>query len=62
MASSPWGYVFIDGVNRGETPLDVEVAPGRHVVRVVNPRAGADETSVELEPGRRWTWKAKPHP
>jgi hypothetical protein len=49
-------------VRRGETPLvDVEVAPGRHVVRVHNPMVGDDTALVELEPGKHWSWKAKLH-
>jgi hypothetical protein len=53
--------VHIDGVNRGESPVEARIAPGRHVVRVVNPGAGADEVVVELEPGGRWSWRARPH-
>jgi hypothetical protein len=62
VSASPWAYVLVDGVERGESPVvELEVRPGRHVIRAVNPLMGSDETAVELTPGQRWSWKAQPH-
>jgi hypothetical protein len=35
----PWGVVYVDGVDRGVSPpvKRLELAPGRHTVRVTNP-------------------------
>jgi serine/threonine protein kinase len=61
ITSSPWAFVQVDGVDRGEAPLsDVQLPPGRHVFRAVNPHVGTDETRVDLAPGQRWSWNARP--
>ncbi|MFL5303224.1 MAG: PEGA domain-containing protein, partial [Anaeromyxobacteraceae bacterium] len=61
ITSSPWAFVQVDGVDRGEAPLtEVRLPPGRHVFRAVNPHVGTDETRVDLAPGQRWSWNARP--
>jgi hypothetical protein len=33
-----WAYIFVDGVAKGETPLDAfELSPGVHRVKLTNP-------------------------
>lgn len=49
----PWAEVTVDGVARGPTPItDLDVAPGRHEVRLVHPATGRESTTiVEVAPG-----------
>jgi hypothetical protein len=37
IASNPWCTVTVDGVNRGQTPLNIKLPAGRHALTVSNP-------------------------
>jgi serine/threonine protein kinase len=49
----PWGYVWVDGVLRGESPADLpRISPGRHVVGIGQSVDGPTKTfRVRLKPG-----------
>jgi hypothetical protein len=49
----PWGYVWVDGVLRGESPADLpRITPGRHVVGIGQSVDGPAKTfRVRLKPG-----------
>ena len=53
----PYGDVVIDGVAHGRTPLlrEVELAPGRHHIRVRSGKFPPLDLKVSLEPGERMT-------
>ena len=53
----PRGEVIIDGMVRGRVPAltQLEVPPGKHVVRIQNAPAPAFEVMLELKPGERRT-------
>lgn len=52
----PWARVSIDGRPRGRTPLDVSLAPGRHVLILENPDFDRRERyELELAPGETRT-------
>jgi serine/threonine-protein kinase len=46
----PWAHVEIDGKQLRTTPVDapIPLAPGKHIVRLVNPFFEAYETEVEI--------------
>jgi len=49
-----WANVFIDGVSRGEqTGLDVQIAAGRHRLRLENPTMIPVDTIFDVRPGTR---------
>jgi hypothetical protein len=48
----PWGEVFIDGRSRGNAPVEVELRPGFHVVRVEGPPGLENEQRVRVASGR----------
>ncbi len=48
----PWGEVFVDGRSRGNAPVDVELRPGTHLVRVVGPTGAEEERRVRVTNGR----------
>jgi serine/threonine protein kinase len=49
-----WANVTLDGVSRGEqTGLDLRLAPGRHRLRLENPRMMPIDTTFVVEPGAR---------
>lgn len=49
--SRPWSQVFIDGAPVGNTPLlDLPLSPGRHRVRLSNPKFGLSRTLVLTMP------------
>jgi hypothetical protein len=49
-----WAIVTLDGVSRGEqTGLDTRLAPGRHRLRLENPRMMPIDTTFVVEPGAR---------
>jgi serine/threonine protein kinase len=54
----PWATITVDGEPRGDTPLVLELPPGRHRIRAAHPRAGAVEEDVDLAPGERRAWRA----
>ena len=51
--SHPLARVFLDGVDTGRTtPALLDVAPGSHVVKLVNDELGFErEAAVEVGPG-----------
>jgi hypothetical protein len=51
--TEPWTSVFLDGSRLGDTPLYRRaIAPGRHVLRLVNTEAGVDyETELDAVAG-----------
>ncbi len=60
VATTPWTRVVVDGKPIGATPLyRAALAPGRHIVRLVNEAEGVDyETEVTLTAGE--TTKLRP--
>ena len=49
VSSTPSGaLVLVDGVDRGNTPADLRLSPGRHRLTVINGSRRADET-VQIE-------------
>ncbi len=53
LASRPWAKVFLDEEFVGETPLlrDLALPPGRHVVRLQNPRSQAVSLEIDARAG-----------
>jgi len=50
--AEPFGTVFIDGVNRGTTPIDrLPVKPGAHTIRIENPGYRTRTDTVQVAPG-----------
>ncbi len=49
----PWAEVSIDGTAHGRVPVDVELPPGHHRVRLQNPLRGAQTIEVDLAAGER---------
>jgi hypothetical protein len=47
----PWAEVSVDGRSLGRVPVDVELAPGRHRVRLSNPQLGERTLEVEVPAG-----------
>lgn len=47
----PWAEVTVDGRPLGRVPVDVELAPGRHRVRLSNPQLGERILEIELAAG-----------
>ncbi len=52
VSSRPWGYVYVDGERVGETPRrNIEVAPGRHVLRIEQEGFRPYEQEFEIAAG-----------
>jgi hypothetical protein len=53
----PRGEVIVDGMVRGRVPAltELELAPGKHVVRIQNAPAPAFEVMLDLKPGEHRT-------
>ena len=51
----PRGEVVVDGMLRGRIPAltEIELAPGKHIVRIQNAPAPVFETTLDLKPGER---------
>ncbi|MFK3736850.1 PEGA domain-containing protein [Massilia sp. TN1-12] len=49
----PWGVIYVDGVDRGVSPpiKRLELAPGKHTVRVSNPNFHDRELTVDTAEG-----------
>lgn len=47
----PWAEVTVDGRSLGRVPIDVELAPGRHRVKLDNPQLGERSFEIELPAG-----------
>ncbi len=47
-----WASVFVDGAKKGNTPLQLELAAGRHHVRVVRAGFRTVEREIKIAPGR----------
>ena len=58
---NPWAKVEVDGVVRALTPLDrpLALAPGEHVVRLLNPHYETEKRRVKLEAGSLVTIKVE---
>ncbi len=48
----PWAKVFLDGKLLGETPLEVSVPAGKHVLMVRNPQRKTHVDTIYVDPGR----------
>jgi tRNA A-37 threonylcarbamoyl transferase component Bud32 len=59
VTSTSWAYVSVDGRPAGETPVTLELPPGRYRVRASHPRHGVREALIEIAPGRRSEWSAR---
>jgi len=53
----PRGEVIVDGMVRGRIPglVELEIPPGKHVVRIQNGNAPAYQVELDLKPGDRRT-------
>jgi hypothetical protein len=50
--ANPFGTVFIDGVQVGDTPIDRHrVKPGSHTIRIENPGYKTITERVQVDPG-----------
>jgi tRNA A-37 threonylcarbamoyl transferase component Bud32 len=47
----PWAEVFVDGRSRGRVPIDIELPPGHHRIRLHNPQLGEHTLESELPAG-----------
>jgi hypothetical protein len=59
----PWAKVYLDGALVGETPIERDLGPGAHTLRLVNDGLGKDErVPLRLKAGEKKTirrrWKA----
>ncbi|MBL8604491.1 MAG: protein kinase [Myxococcales bacterium] len=53
IGSTPWCNVTVDRQAHGQTPVvGLSLPPGRHTVLCVNPEAGTQTRTVELQPGQ----------
>jgi len=53
VAVVPWGTVFVDGREVGDTPLDrISLPAGSHVVRIRHPAYEIVERQVTVVPGQ----------
>jgi len=57
--ASPWAEVSVDGEKLGETPREVQLAAGVHLVRAVHPELGVREERIAVGAGRRTVWVAE---
>jgi len=57
--ASPWATISVDGTKVGDTPVELQLPPGRHRVRAEHPRAGSDEVELDLAPGERRAWRPR---
>jgi hypothetical protein len=53
----PWATVFIDGVERGNTPKEFKLKPGQYKISLRSPNASQHEAvfHVQIEPGGKET-------
>ncbi len=56
LEATPWAEVTLDGRPLGETPREVRLQAGTHVVRAVHPEFGVREERVSVRPGERKMW------
>jgi eukaryotic-like serine/threonine-protein kinase len=47
----PWAEVTVDGRSEGRVPVDIELAAGRHQVRLYNPQLGERTLEVDVSAG-----------
>ena len=48
----PWGHVFLDGKAVGETPLEISVTAGSHVLMIKNPQFNAFTDTIDVAAGQ----------
>jgi hypothetical protein len=53
VTASPWGVVWVDGKEIGETPRELRVGEGYYRVKIAHPTLGTKQTSVTVAAGRR---------
>jgi serine/threonine-protein kinase len=53
----PWAVVRVDGVAVGETPQELKLKAGGHLLRVEHPALGGAELELAIEPGSRQLWR-----
>jgi hypothetical protein len=49
----PWAHIFVDGEAAGDTPRELRLAAGRHVVRLEHPTLGDAQETVRVPAGER---------
>ncbi len=54
--------VLVDGESRGQTPLEVKIAPGEHVLSMMHPDFENWQERVQVEAGRRYPFKVSLKP
>lgn len=59
IAPIPLATVWVDEALRGDTPLELELPEGRHLLRAANEGLGRDQLEVTIEPGRRHHWRPR---
>ncbi|MCM2334432.1 MAG: protein kinase [Anaeromyxobacteraceae bacterium] len=56
VSAHPWASLWVDGQPVGETPRELLLPVGRHMLRAAHPTFGEAEVEVEVLPGRRLDW------
>ncbi len=59
VAPIPLATVWVDEALRGDSPLELELPEGRHLLRAANDGLGRDQLEVNIEAGRRHHWRPK---
>jgi tRNA A-37 threonylcarbamoyl transferase component Bud32 len=59
LEASPWAEVSVDGQALGETPREVQLGAGVHLVRAVHRELGVREARVTVRAGQRTVWVAE---
>jgi serine/threonine-protein kinase len=53
LIANPWGTVYVDGKELGETPRELRVGAGYYRVKIVHPNKGTREERVVVHAGQR---------
>ncbi|MBK9519794.1 MAG: serine/threonine protein kinase [Anaeromyxobacter sp.] len=59
IAPIPLATVWVDGALRGDTPIDLELPAGHHLLQAANDDLGRDQLEVTVEAGRVHRWRPR---